>query len=121
MLCSGTVEQLNKSFLLKGLSSPLDAKLNDFCDYFSKLLINESLGHYTLLVNYVCNKSANFVKFVSQVESHEYLVKPSIDPNLAELRKSMDKLEEKMQGVLKIAAKELSMLEGGNYFTKKYF
>lgn len=55
------------------------------------------------------------------METHEYLVKPSIDPNLAELRENMDKLERKMQGVLKTAAKELSMLEGGNYFTMEYF
>ncbi|XP_061481625.1 DNA mismatch repair protein Msh2 isoform X2 [Rhineura floridana] len=49
---------------------------------------------------------------MNTVESHEYLLKSSIDPSLAELRENMDKLEEKMQGVLKIAAKELSLEAG---------
>uniref|UniRef100_G1KPF5 DNA mismatch repair protein n=1 Tax=Anolis carolinensis TaxID=28377 RepID=G1KPF5_ANOCA len=49
---------------------------------------------------------------MNTVENHEYLVKPSIDPNLAGIRKVMDKLEEKMRGALKTAASELSLEAG---------
>ncbi|XP_023367831.1 DNA mismatch repair protein Msh2 [Otolemur garnettii] len=59
------------------------------------------------------NQLPNVIQALEKYEeNHEFLVKPSFDPNLSELREIMNDLEKKMQSTLISAARDLGLEPG---------